>query len=48
MLLYHHLDSFIQYLISERGVSPHTVDAYNKDIIEFIKFMENLPRIPRA
>ncbi len=42
MILYGYLDSFIQYLISERGVSPHTVDAYNKDIIEFIKFMENL------
>jgi integrase/recombinase XerD len=42
MLLYHHLDSFIQYLISERGVSPHTVDAYNRDIIEFIQCMEEL------
>jgi len=40
MILYRHLDSFIQHLISERGASPHTVDAYNRDIIEFIKFME--------
>jgi integrase/recombinase XerD len=42
MSLYHHLDSFIQYLISERGASPHTVDAYNRDILTFIKFMEEL------
>ena len=40
MILYHHLDSFIQYLISERGASSHTVDAYNRDILIFIKFME--------
>ena len=40
MLLYHHLDRFIQYLISERGASPHTVDAYNRDILTFVKFME--------
>ncbi len=40
MSLYHHLDSFIQYLISERGASTHTVDAYNRDILMFIKYME--------
>ena len=42
MLLYHHLDRFIQYLISERGASPHTVDAYNRDILTFVKFMEEM------
>jgi len=42
MSLYHHLDSFIQYLISERGASTHTVDAYNRDILMFIKYMEEL------
>ncbi|HVN96027.1 MAG TPA: site-specific tyrosine recombinase XerD [Syntrophorhabdaceae bacterium] len=41
MSLYHYLDQFIQYLITERGASPHTVDAYNRDIIEFLKFIEN-------
>jgi integrase/recombinase XerD len=40
MILYRYLDSFIQYLISERGASPHTVDAYNRDILVFIKFVE--------
>ena len=38
--LYHHLDAFIGYLTAERGASPHTVDAYNRDIMEFIKFSE--------
>jgi integrase/recombinase XerD len=42
MYLYNHLDRFIQYLISERGASPHTVDAYNRDILTFVKFMEEL------
>lgn len=42
MLLYNHLDRFIQYLISERGASPHTVDAYNRDILTFVKFMEEM------
>lgn len=40
MILYRYLDSFIQYLISERGASPHTVEAYNRDILVFIKFVE--------
>ena len=42
MLLYHYLDRFIQYLISERGASPHTVDAYNRDILTFVRFMEEM------
>lgn len=42
MYLYNHLDRFIQYLISERGASPHTVDAYNRDILTFVKFMEEI------
>jgi integrase/recombinase XerD len=42
MYLYNHLDRFIQYLISERGASPHTVDAYNRDILTFVKFMEEM------
>ncbi len=40
MNLYHALDSYITYLTAERGASPHTVDAYNRDIIGFIKFLE--------
>jgi integrase/recombinase XerD len=42
MYLYNHLDRFIQYLISERGASPHTVDAYNRDVLAFVKFAEEM------
>jgi integrase/recombinase XerD len=42
MFLYNHLDRFIQYLISERGASPHTVEAYNRDILTFVRFMEEI------
>ena len=41
MDLYHSLDSYLTYLTAERGASPHTVDAYNRDIIGFIKFLED-------
>jgi len=40
MNLYHALDSYLTYLTAERGASPLTVDAYNRDIISFIKFLE--------
>ncbi len=40
--LYHHLDNFIRHLVSERGSSPHTVDAYSRDILVFIKFLEEI------
>ncbi|NMC95330.1 MAG: site-specific integrase, partial [Syntrophorhabdus sp.] len=40
MNLYYALDNFITYLTAERGASPHTVDAYNRDIISFIRFLE--------
>lgn len=38
--LYHHLDNFIRHLVSERGSSPHTVEAYNRDILNFLAFLE--------
>jgi integrase/recombinase XerD len=40
MNLHHALDTYLVYLTAERGASPHTVDAYNRDIIAFIKFIE--------
>jgi integrase/recombinase XerD len=40
--LYLGLDEFISYLTAERGVSPHTIDAYNRDILEFIRFCEEV------
>ena len=33
------LDEFIIYLNVERGLSPHTLDAYKSDIARFIKFL---------
>ena len=41
MSLYNYLDNFIIYLTAERGASPHTIEAYNRDILHFIKFLED-------
>ena len=30
-----HLERFREYLVNERNASPHTVDAYSSDIVEF-------------
>jgi integrase/recombinase XerD len=40
--LYHYLDSFVRHLVSERGSSPHTIEAYNRDILTFIKYCEEI------
>ncbi len=40
MNLYTALDNYTSYLTAERGASHHTVDAYNRDIMEFIKYLE--------
>lgn len=37
-----HLDRFIHYLSSERALSPRTVDAYGRDVAQFISFCEYL------
>lgn len=37
---YSDLDAFITHLTTERGASPHTVEAYSRDILNFIKFIE--------
>jgi integrase/recombinase XerD len=38
---YSDLDAFITHLTTERGASPHTVEAYSRDILDFIRFMED-------
>ena len=40
MNLYAFLDNYISYLTAERGASPHTIDAYHRDIMGFIKYLE--------
>jgi len=40
MNLDHYLDNFISYLTAERGASPHTVEAYHRDISHFIAFLQ--------
>lgn len=41
MNLYNNLDNFINYLTAERGASRHTIEAYNRDILHFIKYLED-------
>jgi integrase/recombinase XerD len=40
MNFYAFLDNYISYLTAERGASLHTIDAYNRDIMGFIKYLE--------
>ncbi len=40
MNLCHDLDRFVAHLASERGSSPHTIEAYNRDVLRFLEFME--------
>jgi integrase/recombinase XerD len=50
MDFYRCLDNFVSYLTAERGASVHTVDAYNRDILAFIRYYEEsgLPTVERA
>ena len=34
------LDQFLQYLAGERRLSPHTISAYSKDLIQLLEFGE--------
>jgi len=40
--LYRYLDSYVRHLVSERGASPPTVEAYNRDILTFIRYLEEM------
>jgi len=33
-----HIERFIAWLLVEKGYSPHTIDAYQRDILEFHRF----------
>lgn len=39
-----HLDHFIDFLKGEKGVSPHTLRAYTKDLKEFLSFIDKKPK----
>ena len=39
-----HLDHFIDFLKGEKGVSPHTLRAYSKDLSEFLSFIDKKPK----
>lgn len=38
-----HIDRFIDFLKTERNVSPHTIRAYTKDLAEFSLFLDQKP-----
>ncbi|MFH1008162.1 MAG: tyrosine recombinase XerC [Candidatus Latescibacterota bacterium] len=35
-----HLHSFLEYIEKERGFSEHTVSAYGRDLVQFLRFLE--------
>lgn len=37
-----HLDNFLQYIEHQRRYSEYTVDAYRRDVSQFIEFLESL------
>jgi tyrosine recombinase XerC len=42
--LHENIQSFLDYLLKEKGYSPHTVDAYNRDLRQFSSFVsQNYP-----
>lgn len=42
MNLTHYQDLFIDYLISERGYSKHTIDSYSRELLRFISFVSGI------
>ncbi len=35
-----YLDLFLHYLMVEKGLSPRTLDAYGRDLVRYLKFLE--------
>jgi integrase/recombinase XerD len=40
----HHLESFLEMLSAERGASPHTLDAYRRDLLDYSGYVRNKSR----
>jgi integrase/recombinase XerD len=41
---YHELDAFMVHLKTEQGASVHTIEAYNRDILNYLIFLEETER----
>ncbi len=41
------LDQFIAHLKVERGLAPNTVQAYSRDLLRFLEFLDDLGRKPQ-
>lgn len=40
-LLLAQLSNFLSYITSEKGLSPHSIEAYRRDILHFISFIQS-------
>lgn len=40
----HHLESFLEMLSAERGASPHTLDAYRRDLLDYSGYVRKKSR----
>lgn len=41
-----HVERFLEMLVAERGASPRTIDAYRRDLNDFIRFSTSLGQKP--
>lgn len=37
----HHLAPFIRYMDEEKGLSPNTLESYERDLVQFLEFVES-------
>ena len=40
----HHLEAFLEMMSAERGASIHTLDAYRRDLLDFLAFVKSKGR----
>ncbi len=39
-MMHQHLDRFLHYLVVEKGLSPHTIEAYSRDLNRFLFYLK--------